>query len=449
MHFDPHRQRWQRRPGSEHRQVIAAGLDRRSLLRGGLLGLGLVAVGGALASCTGNASHESPGPASGVGPAGTGRIGDIGPLSTRPDANGLLLPAGFTATVIGRAGAVVPGTDFRWHSDPDGGAVFPRSGGGWVYVSNREFLTGGVNAIEFAADGSIVRAYNILPGLLTRLNCGGGVSPWNTWFSAEEFDTGVVWECDPYGVEPPRRLAALGTFKHEAVTVDPASHTVYLTEDEPDGRFYRFLPSAPNLGGRADLSAGRLQVMRVQGDAAVVNAPGQGGRFAVDWLDVPTPNPLLGGLVLATPTRRQVPDSFAFNGGEGIWQQRGIVYFSTKGDRRVWALDLAAQAVEVIYDDFAFATPPLTSVDNIVMTPGGDVIVVEDQAAEQSAVTITPDGRYQELVRLGPDHAGSEVTGPAFSPDGRFFYFSSQRGSSGRAGVDGVTYAVEGPWLRT
>ncbi|WP_293371097.1 alkaline phosphatase PhoX [Nevskia sp.] len=443
MRFDPVSRRWHRRRKS---------VDRRSVLRGGLLGLGLVAVGGSLASCTGSGGNDDPAnPAPGGGDpvAPTGAVvGDLGPLSTTPDANDLLLPAGFTATVIGRAGQFVPGTGFRWHSDPDGGAVFARPGGGWVYVSNREFLPGGVDAIEFSASGSIVRAYNILPGPLTRINCGGGVSPWNTWFSGEEFETGVIWECDPFGVEPARRLTALGTFKHEAVAVDPATNAVYLTEDETDGRFYRFLPTAANAGGRADLTSGRLQVMRVLADAALVNTPGQGGRFSVDWLDVPTPNPLLGGLVLATPTRRQVPESFAFDGGEGIWHQRGVIYFSTKGDRRVWALDIAAQAVEVIYDDFAFATPPLTSVDNIVMTPGGDVIVVEDQNAEQSAVAITPSGRFQPLVQLGVSHVGSEVTGPAFSPDGRFFYFSSQRGTSGRAGVDGVTYAVEGPWLR-
>lgn len=439
MHFDPASRRWHRRQNT---------LDRRSLLRGGLASLGLVAIGGSLAGCSGTAVAA---PRVGARPdrdLAVGTIGDLGPLSATPDANGLLLPAGFTARVIGRAGDVVPGTRFRWHTDPDGGAVFGKPGGGWVYVSNREFLTGGVNAIEFDAGGNILRAYNILPGALTRLNCGGGVSPWNTWFSGEEFATGVVWECDPFGAEPPRRLRALGTFKHEAVAVDPASNTIYLTEDEPDGRFYRFLPHAPHVGGRADLASGRLQVMRVRAPAKRVNTPGIGGRHRVDWIDVPTPNPLLGGLVLATPTRHQVPDSFAFNGGEGIWHQRGIVYFSTKGDRRVWALDIAAQQIEVIYDDVAFATPPLTSVDNIVMTPGGDVVVVEDQDAEQSAVAITPDGRYQELVRLGPDHAGSEVTGPAFSPDGRFFYFSSQRGSSGRAGTDGVTYAVQGPWLR-
>lgn len=437
MPFNPDSRRWPR-----PRPVV----DRRSVLRGGLIGLGLVAIGGSLAGCAGSARAATP--AATGAPGSTGRIGDLGPLSMTPDAHDLLLPAGFTARVIGRAGQSVPGTRFRWHTDPDGGATFPTPDGGWVYVSNREFLTGGVNAIAFDAGGEILRAYNILPGVLTRLNCGGGVSPWNTWFSGEEFETGVVWECDPFGVEPARRLRALGTFKHEAVAVDPATHHVFLTEDESDGRFYRFIPDAPNVGGRADLGSGRLQAMVVEADAGVVNAPGKGGPYPVRWRDIPTPNPLLGGLLLVRPTRRQVPETFAFNGGEGIWQQAGIVYFSTKGDRRVWALDLAAQTVEVIYDDFAFASPPLTSVDNLVMTPGGDLIVVEDQGSEQSAVAITASGRFQELVRLGGSHAGSEVTGPAFSPDGRFFYVSSQRGSRGRAGVDGVTYAIEGAWLR-
>ena len=34
---------------------------------------------------------------------------------------------------------------------------------------------------------------------------------------------------------------------------------------------------------------------------------------------------------------------------------------------------------------------------------------------------------------------GSEITGPAFSPDGRRLYFSSQRNP-------GTTYEVTGPW---
>jgi secreted PhoX family phosphatase len=45
----------------------------------------------------------------------------------------------------------------------------------------------------------------------------------------------------------------MGVFKHEAVAVDPVGRHVYLTEDEGDGGFYRFTPSA-----YPDLKSGRL-----------------------------------------------------------------------------------------------------------------------------------------------------------------------------------------------
>ena len=35
------------------------------------------------------------------------------------------------------------------------------------------------------------------------------------------------------------------------------------------------------------------------------------------------------------------PGSTAFNGGEGVWFDSGHVYFTTKGDNRVWDLDVA------------------------------------------------------------------------------------------------------------
>jgi secreted PhoX family phosphatase len=43
-------------------------------------------------------------------------------------------------------------------------------------------------------------------------------------------------------------------------------------------------------------------------------------------------------------------------------------------------------------------------------------------------------------------HASSEITGPAFSPNGTRLYFSSQRGTSG-SGLDGVTYEITGPFF--
>ena len=35
----------------------------------------------------------------------------------------------------------------------------------------------------------------------------------------------------------------MGIFSHESAAVDPSSKIVYLTEDDTDGLFYRFLPN--------------------------------------------------------------------------------------------------------------------------------------------------------------------------------------------------------------
>ena len=60
---------------------------------------------------------------------------------------------------------------------------------------------------------------------------------------------------------------ALGVFTHEAVTVDTDRWHLYLTEDLPDGRLYRFVPERMTALGYPDLSSGTLEV------AVVVKLP--------------------------------------------------------------------------------------------------------------------------------------------------------------------------------
>mgnify|MGYP000017532236 CR=1 FL=1 len=384
-------------------------MDRRSFL---LLGAGATASAGLVASRLfddGSSSRRGPSPSTSSSTAApttsttTRGPVDYGELQA-PDQLGLQLARGFSARVVATTGEIVPGTSYAWHSAPDGGACFAAPGGGWVYVSNSESVFGGAGALRFDTKGDVVDAYPILSG--TVANCAGGATPWGTWLSCEEHDAGQVWECDPFGRDDPVAHPGMGRFKHEAAACDPDGEVVYLTEDAPAGRLRRFRPDT-----WGDLSTGVLE-------AAVVVS-----EVRVEW---------------TTETDSATP----FDGGEGAWYGDGRLWFTTKGDNRVWELDVRARpnTLRVRYDASTAPHPYLSGVDNVVGTPAGDLFVAED-GGNMELVRISRDDTVSPFLRvLGQD--GSEVTGPAFSPDGTRLYFSSQRGTSG----SGLTYEVRGPF---
>ncbi len=346
-----------------------------------------------------------------------------GPLRP-PDVNGIALPAGFSSRVIARQGQEVARTGHAWHIFPDGGACFPTPGRGWIYVSNSESLgaaDGGAGAIRFDSRASIVDAYPILTG--SGHNCAGGPTPWGTWLSCEEIEGGRVFECDPFGRRPGVDRPALGRAPHEAAAVDADRRHVYLTEDRPDGRLYRFAARHPG-----DLRSGKLEAAAVRGSR-------------VTWLPIPDPS------ARSTPLRLQVPETTPFRGGEGIWWIDGDVTFVTKHDRRVWRLDTRRDRIRLVYD--AVAEGPdsvLGEPDNVIVTRGGNVYVCEDQAADQQVVRIDEWGNAEPVLQLH-DQPGSELAGLAFNPAGDRMYVSSQRGSDRSPGL-GITYEIRGPSAR-
>ena len=354
----------------------------------------------------------------------------LGPLE-EADANGCRLPAGFSSRILARSSEpVLPGSSFNWHGAPDGGACF-EDGDGWIYVSNAELGgDGGVSALRFDASGTVVDAYPILEN--TNRNCAGGAMPYGTWLSCEESgDDGRVFECDPRGVAEPVARPALGYFNHEAAAYHAGTHTLYLTEDRPDGGLYRFTASSRRPDGFADLSAGLLEV------AQIVNAGEPGG---VVW------HPVADPLGATLPTRAQVAAMTPFAGGEGLVCFGDLVTFTTKVDNRVWTYDVAAGSIAVIYHRDSSANPILSGVDNITANFAGEYLVAED-GDDMQIVVLGPSGEVHPLVQL-VGHDFSEITGPAFSPDGTRLYFSSQRGATGHS-MDGITYEITGPFFST
>lgn len=423
--------------------------SRRDFLRNTLWAAGAAGTAGLLAGC-----GTSVMPAASRISAGASRFADIGPLG-EPDLNGLRLPAGFSSRVVAVSGLPVLPSAYVWHIFPDGGATYAMPDGGWVYTSNSELPQGGgCGAIRFNAQGEVVDAYPILTE--TRGNCAGGKMPWGTWMSCEEVNDGIVYECEVTGPGQGIPHEVFGRYNREAIVVDAANKVFYLTEDAGSGRFYRYVPYAtdwPAGAERPTLAPGQGVLQCARFAALAPNqSPPEGFDLTqpqpIVWEDVVSPElpqsevrGTLGDAAPGTP----------FRGGEGLWFFNGFVYFSTKSDNRIWVLDVAAQTIESIYH-FDTAPPEdqiLTGVDNLTVTEFGDVLVAED-GGDMHICVILPDRRVIPLLQATDLQQGSpaesELTGPAFSPDGTRLYFSAQRnGRNGSIGP-GITFEVTLPF---
>ncbi|HEX6389157.1 MAG TPA: alkaline phosphatase PhoX, partial [Solirubrobacteraceae bacterium] len=387
-------------------------MRRREFLRDGAAAFGAVAMGPAFWQ---RALSGEPVTRAAAGP--------YGPLGA-PNALGVAVPDGFSVSLLGQAGLPVAGTTYLWPTFPDGSASFALPDGGFVLAVNSEVPggLGGASAVRFGRDAKVVSAYRILGG--TSSNCAGGGTPWGTWLSCEETETGLVWECDPLGARHAVVRPALGRFQHEAAAVDPAGKRVYLTEDMGDGGLYRFTPDR-----YPDLGAGVLEIA----------TDGGGGRVA--WARVPDPG------AASVPTRKQVPGALQFRRGEGIFYDSGIVYVATTSDDRIHGYDTVSERLEVVYDGKAGADAPLHRVDNLTAHPAsGDLFVCED-ADDLQICLITGERVVAPFAQLsGPLHRregdlNSELTGVTFDPDGRHLFFTSQRGA-----LLGMTFMVSGPF---
>lgn len=422
--------------------------------------------------------------------AATGNVGvkGYGPLIDNPDAL-MNLPDGFSYKVISKLGDLMD-DGIEVPDKADGMGCFALGRNRVALVRNHEawqenhapgqtenrnklrdsaydetedgmVLPGGTTTIIYDLNTQErIREFYSLVGTAT--NCAGGITPWGSWLSCEETvrkagagvkkDHGWVFEVQATAMGPvePVPLKEMGRFNHEAAAVDPATGIVYMTEDRPNGLFYRFIP---NVYGELE-KGGKLQALGIKEHSGGFDSRNwealtfdPGSWRSAEWIDledIDSPNDDLR-------VRGYNDGAAIFARGEGIIWGDGELYFccSTGGEEQVGQVmryipsrDEGTSSesdnpgkLQLFFESSDIETFGLG--DNIVVAPNGHLIVCEDHydGTINHIRGITPDGAVYNLARINVD---SETAGACFSPDGSTLFVNVQNPTT--------TLAITGPW---
>lgn len=416
------------------------------------------------------------------GSVNTSLYGPLRPAkSNNTDETVLALPEGFQYTVIGRTGTKMS----DGHATPpkhDGMAAF-QVGRELRLVRNHEVTNNergipgsaiGPNPYDSAAGGGtttliidphtreIVKDFVSLSGTL--INCAGGPTPWGSWISCEETIRGRsngFEQSHGYCFEVPAAangpitaapLKAMGRFKHEAIAVDPATKTIYLTEDVGDplakGGFYRFLPN--NANRLQD--GGRLQMLKVKDKKRFDTRMGQkaGVRLPATWVDIKNPDPPEAETnSLAVYQQGFERDATTFGRLEGCFYGNGRIYFdaTSAGEKylgQIWEYAPQGKDQGILTLLYESKDPAVLNMpDNICLGSNGELFICEDNKRNVHLRIMTPKGEISELARYvheqeDLDPAAQEFAGVTFSPDFKTLFVNIQ--------IPGLTLAIWGPW---
>ena len=295
-----------------------------------------------------------------------------------------------------------------WHTQSDAAGILvldpanPTTGG-YVYMSNSEESdgNGGVFGLYFDADGNILEYKPILTG--TTDNCGGGLTPWNTYITCEETGGGQCWQVGADGRTEETNLGGKDGGWYESVAVDPRVYDApvfFTTEDVEDGALRRFV--ATQHGWDAVHSDGEETFLNLFDD----------GTF--EWTEDED--------VGKASAKKFFPNT------EGIQVHEGKVFFMSKEKQILIILDLenytwiSEGTGKKFYGEGSFNGQP----DQHLFGPTRNYIYFTEDGSNDPGVYARygTDGTYFTLFQAiaGGIHTNDETIGIALSPDHRRFY---------------------------
>ena len=337
----------------------------------------------------------------------------------------MMISAGLKCTIIAKSGEKVTykdgnTSDIEFHDLPDAGNCFRDTNGtGWIYVSNSEVKKekkGGVGALTFDSEGNIIKYQMILKG--STHNCGGGMTPWQTWVSCEEKSgrDGQCWQTDPTGQREAQQTVLGGEGgKFESFAYDnrdPTTPRFFVTEDSKDGALRRFTPSA--------------DVVR---NATSANDPWTmlHGSGVLEYLVLHPEGENSGNFSWSSDIEegRKSAEKL-FKNCEGIDSVRGKLYFVAKKQKEVFSLDLGAGTYTKYstYDGYFNGQPD--QIKWIISNNGILYMYFTEDGGK-------PDGihgrdKYNRFFTvLEGTGFKSETTGLAFSTDDMHMYVAFQK----------------------
>lgn len=330
----------------------------------------------------------------------------------------------------------------------------------------------------------------------TLANCSGGMTPWGTALSCEEnyqdypvpVPNGYGWDSEVYGrrhygwvveVDPfdpestPRKHTALGRFRHENVAVTVAEDgtvVAYMGDDKADSCVYKFVADQ-KLTDPSD-RAGNMSIL--ENGTLYVADFGRGEWIAVDYdeheelrtevndddsllftsqaevlADTRAAAMLIGGTPMDRPEDIEVHPldgsvyiALTNNTGHGNFHGQIV---------RLVEADNDPAALTFTWDIFAVGGPKsgFSSPDNLIFDNDGNLWMVTDISTSRHNTgiyafqgnnglfflpTSGPDAGTAYQFASGPVHC--ELTGPAWTPDGKTMFLSVQHPGERSASLD-------------